>query len=94
MDREVDVAGRVDVVLGPARDGLAKIADESIDAIFIDADKQSYSHYLAEAVRIVRPQGLVLVDNAFAFGQLFDEDVEESVHAIRAINDEIAAHRG
>ena len=68
-----DVAGKVEVHLGPGADVLRTFANDSADVAFLDADKSSYPIYLKESLRIVRRGGLVMVDNAFAFGQLFDD---------------------
>ena len=90
-----DVAGRVEVLEGAGADVLAGIADESCDALFVDADKAGYPTYLREGLRILRPGGLVLVDNAFAFGRLLDEGcADEDVAAVRAFNDELARTPG
>jgi len=44
--------------------------------------------YLRESLRIVRRGGLILVDNAFAFGQLLDErPTDREVGAVRAFNE-------
>jgi len=67
-----DVAGRVHVLRGAGMDVLPKLAADSADAAFLDADKASYPRYLTECLRIVRKGGLIMVDNAFAFGQLLD----------------------
>ena len=86
-----DVSDRVEVFLGDGREVLPTFAAGSADAAFIDADKGGYSLYLRECVRIVRPGGLIMVDNAFAFGQILDQAVEDdSVEAIRAFNDAMA----
>ena len=86
-----DVADRIEVCLGDGRELLPKFATDSADAAFIDADKAGYPIYLRECRRIVRPGGLIMVDNAFAFGQVLDPDVDdESVEAIRAFNDLMA----
>ncbi len=87
-----DVAGRVEVLRGAGNDVLPTIADGWADACFLDADKSGYTGYLAECRRIVRPGGLFLVDNAFAFGQLFDEHpTDREALAVRAFNDHMAA---
>ena len=65
----------------------------SADACFLDADKAGYVDYLRECLRIVRPGGLFLVDNAFAFGQLFDESpTDREAPAVKAFNEHMAAH--
>lgn len=87
-----DVAGKVHVHVGPGVDVLPRFEEDSADAAFIDADKVNYPKYLEECIRIVRPGGLILCDNAFAFGNLLDESNEdESVKAIRAFNDLVAS---
>ncbi len=86
-----DVAGRVEVYRGAAMDVLPGFAMDSADAAFLDADKSSYPKYLAECLRIVRRGGLIMVDNAFAFGQLLAETpTDNEVGAMRAFNDHMA----
>ena len=87
-----DVSGRVEVRQGRGVDLLPELSAGSVDAVFLDADKQSYHLYMEEARRILRPGGLLLVDNAFAFGHLLEEGCEDpSVLAIREFNDALAA---
>jgi caffeoyl-CoA O-methyltransferase len=86
-----DVAKRVEVHLGAGAEVLARFADRSADAAFLYADKSSYPIYLEHSLRIVRPGGLILVDNAFAFGQLLDaQPRDREVPAVRAFNDLMA----
>ncbi|MCZ6598679.1 MAG: class I SAM-dependent methyltransferase [Planctomycetota bacterium] len=86
-----DVADRIEVHLGAGADVLADFADDSADAAFLDADKSGYPTYLRECLRIVRKGGMILVDNAFAFGQLFEEEpTDREVSAVRAFNDQMA----
>ena len=86
-----DVAGRIEVLRGPGLEVLPRLAAESADAAFLDADKGSYPAYLAECLRIVRRGGLVMADNAFAFGELFSESFgDREVPAIRRFNDLMA----
>ena len=67
----------------------------SADAAFLDADKRNYPIYLRECLRIVRPGGLLLVDNAFAFGELLDEHPSDpEVQSIRDFNDLMAKQEG
>ena len=86
-----DVAGRVVICRGAGKDVLATFAKDSADAAFLDADKSSYPLYLDECLRIVRRGGLIMVDNAFAFGQLLAEHpTDREVGAVRAFNDYMA----
>ncbi len=90
-----DVAAKVEVHRGAASMVLQGFAPDSADAAFLDADKSGYPDYLIQSLRIVRRGGLILVDNAFAFGQLFDEvPVDREVAAVRAFNELMAKTRG
>ena len=86
-----DVAARVEIRRGDATQVLAEFSGESFDAAFVDADKGNYPTYLKECTRLLRPGGLLMVDNAFAFGQLFDEHpTDREVGAVRAFNEVMA----
>lgn len=86
-----DVADRIELHRGAGMDVLPRFESNSADAAFLDADKTSYPAYLNECLRIVRPGGLLMADNAFAFGQLFDEHpTDREAPAVRAFNEIIA----
>ncbi|HEY2955411.1 MAG TPA: O-methyltransferase [Candidatus Eisenbacteria bacterium] len=86
-----DVAGRVKVIRGAGLDVLRTFAADSADAAFVDADKPNYVRYLDECLRIVRPGGLIMADNALAFGQVLDpRATDREVPAVRAFNEHIA----
>jgi caffeoyl-CoA O-methyltransferase len=90
-----DVAGRIEVHRGAGLDVLPTFKTASADAAFLDADKGNYPGYLKESLRIVRKGGLILVDNAFAFGQLLDEHpTDREVPAVRRFNEIMAKERG
>jgi len=93
--RNVDRAGlgeRVEIRTGPALDTLRAITDEDhFDFVFIDADKPTYPDYYEEAIRLLRPGGVVMVDNVFRKGQVIDDSFEDdSTAATRVLNDRIA----
>jgi predicted O-methyltransferase YrrM len=89
-----DVADRIQVFCGAGGDVLPTFAADSADVAFLDADKANYPLYLRESLRIVRRGGLLLADNAFAFGQLFDEAATDpKVLAVRSFNDQLAAEK-
>jgi len=86
-----DVAGKVEVLCGSGEEMLSRIAANSADATFLDADKSGYPIYLEHSMRILKPGGFVMVDNAFAFGQLLDEaPTDREVSAVRAFNEVMA----
>lgn len=76
--RRAGLEDRIGLVLGPAADSLANLLAEegagSVDLLFIDADKPNYATYWALALDLVRPGGLILVDNV-----LFQGHVPETV---------------
>jgi len=89
-----DVAGKIEVLRGAGLEVLPRLPDLSADAAFLDADKPSYPRYLEECLRIVRPGGLVMADNAFAFGELFEEKTTRpEVAAMRRFNEAMAGEK-
>ncbi|MCB9894567.1 MAG: O-methyltransferase [Planctomycetes bacterium] len=89
-----DVADKVVVLRGAGVDVLKTIETGSADACFLDADKANYPKYLDECLRILPVGGLIMADNAFAFGRLFEEaDDESGVAAVRRFNDYMAAEK-
>jgi predicted O-methyltransferase YrrM len=86
-----DVADRVEVLRGAGADVLGRMPDDSADAAFLDADKRGYPAYLEACLRVVRPGGLVMFDNAFAFGELLSEaPTDPETPAVRAFNEVMA----
>ena len=78
---------KIRLELKPAIETLKEISDNSVDFVFIDADKPSYSLYFDEALRILRPGGLVFVDNVFWRNKIFKKPISnENAKAIAAFN--------
>jgi predicted O-methyltransferase YrrM len=89
---DAGVADRVDLRIGPAVESLGQLEDHSFDLAFIDADKTGYDAYYTGCLRVVRPGGLILIDNVLQSGRVADPAADDdSVRAIRALNDRIAA---
>ena len=94
--REAGVEAKIELRLGPARGTLDALIAEgqsgSFDFAFIDADKTAYDDYYERCLTLVRPGGLVAVDNALWSGAVADDtDQRENTRAIRALNSKIAA---
>jgi len=51
---------------------LPRLADGAYDIVFIDGDKSEYPAYLDEAVRLLRPGGAVVLDNALWHDKVAD----------------------
>ena len=85
-------AARSTVHVGPALENLQAIAKEGpFDLVFIDADKTGYPAYLDWAARNLRAGGVVLADNAFAWGGVADAKTRDAgAKALRAFNDQLA----
>jgi predicted O-methyltransferase YrrM len=88
-------AARIEVRLGDARTILPTLPTGSADAVFLDADKEGYVAYLREAMRILRPGGVLLADNVLAGGEAADGVPRSATaKAIRAFHDAVAATPG
>lgn len=71
--KKAGVLDRITIHVGPALERLPDCEqDAPFDLVFIDADKESYPAYLAWAAHHLRVGGVVLGDNAFAFGEIAD----------------------
>jgi caffeoyl-CoA O-methyltransferase len=93
---EAGVADRVELRLGPAIETLDQLLAEGgsgrFDFAFIDADKPNYDGYVERALRLVRPGGLIAIDNVLWSGRVADSSVDdESTVAIRSLNEKLAA---
>jgi len=88
---QAGVRDRVELRLAPATQTLAELDNDSFDLAFIDADKTGYDAYYEGCLRVVRPGGLILIDNTLQDGRVADASADDdNVRAIRALNDKIA----
>jgi predicted O-methyltransferase YrrM len=65
-------SSRFRLISGPALDVLPRLSDGAYDLVFVDAAKSEYSDYLVEALRLLRPGGIVAFDNALWHGRVAD----------------------
>jgi predicted O-methyltransferase YrrM len=90
--QEAGVAERIELRLGPALATLSALEGEKqvFDFAFIDADKREYDAYYESCLRLVRPGGLIAIDNALWSGSVADATVDDDdTAAIRALNAKI-----
>jgi caffeoyl-CoA O-methyltransferase len=88
--RKAGVLDRVRIHVGPALERLPECEEDApFDLVFIDADKENYPAYLSWAADHLRVGGVVLGDNAFAFGEIVDGRAAGPV-AMRKFNEELA----
>jgi len=87
------VAGRIDLRIAPALetlDGLLEAGDGGYDFAFIDADKGAYGDYYERLLALLRPGGLIAVDNTLWDGDVADAaNQEPDTVAIRAFNEKL-----
>ncbi len=92
--REAGVERKIDLRLRPALqtldDLIALGQGGTFDFAFIDADKENYTHYYERALVLLRPRGLIAVDNVLWSGKVADKSVKDAdTRAIRAFNDKL-----
>jgi len=90
----VGVADKIDLHLAPALHTLDQLLADgqagTFDFAFIDADKGSYDLYYERALQLIRPGGLIVIDNVLWDGKVADSLVQdEDTQAIRALNEKM-----
>ena len=90
------VAGKIEVKIASAVETLRQLENDgaaaSFDLAFIDADKPGYDDYYESALRLVRPGGLIVLDNMLRRGRVADPTVtDDDTVALRKLNKKIAA---
>jgi len=88
------VLEKIDVRLAPARNTLQTLLDtgqaNSFDFVFLDADKENYDAYYEYVLRLVRPGGLIAIDNIFWGGKVVDPAYQDSeTVALRALAEKV-----
>ena len=89
--KKAGVDQQVKLVLGNAKESLKDFLQageqESVDLAFIDADKSSYAEYYECCLKLIRPGGLILVDNVLWSGQVADaSNHDKDTEALRIFN--------
>ncbi|MEM9607358.1 MAG: class I SAM-dependent methyltransferase [Actinomycetota bacterium] len=89
--REAGVAERIDLRIAPAADTLRVLLDDgqagTFDVAFIDADKSGYLTYYELCLELIRPGGVIGIDNVLWGGSVIDPgDTDPDTEAIREVN--------
>ncbi|MCX4723194.1 O-methyltransferase [Streptomyces sp. NPDC090052] len=89
--KQAGVQDRIDLRVGNAVDTLADLTaergPESVDFVFIDADKANYPAYYEASLALLKPGGLIVVDNTLFFGRVIDPAAQDAdTLAVRELN--------
>lgn len=90
------VASKIELAIGPGQDTLRSRIDRgeqgSYDLAFIDADKEGYGVYYELCLELIRPGGVIMLDNALWSGRVADPDnADPDTRAIREIVERVGA---
>jgi caffeoyl-CoA O-methyltransferase len=86
------LADRVEIRVGPALETLAGLDDGAFDFAFIDADKTGYPEYYEQCLRLLRSNGLIMLDNTLREGTVVHPpEGDEGTATVAELNDRIAA---
>ena len=94
---EAGVAHKIALHIAPATKTLAALLADAaqhaaFDFAFIDADKPNYDTYYEACLRLVRPGGLILIDNVLWAGKVADpQNTDADTETFRTLNAKIAA---
>jgi caffeoyl-CoA O-methyltransferase len=94
--QEAGVEHKIDLQLAPALETLDKLIaageTNTFDFAFIDADKNNYDNYYERALNLVRPGGLIAIDNVLWSGRVADaEDCDKRTISIQNFNQKVHA---
>jgi caffeoyl-CoA O-methyltransferase len=85
------VSHKIDLRLAPALETLQILIEKgeqnTFDFVFIDADKKNYEAYYEYSLQLVRPGGLIAIDNVLWSGDVADPDINDlDTVSIRKLN--------
>ena len=89
--KEAGLAHKIDLQIAPAAESLDELLKQgracTYDFAFIDADKPSYTAYFEKCLALLRPSGLMAIDNTLQRGRVLDaDDLKPNTVAMRAFN--------
>lgn len=92
--KKAGVENKIDLHIAPAQQTLEALISNgeanTFDFGFIDADKSNYENYYELALQLLRPGGLIMIDNTLWGGDVIDPNINDNAtRAIRAINEKL-----
>lgn len=92
--RQAGVEAKIDLRIAPALQTLQSLLDDggagSFDLAYVDADKESYPFYFERCLALLRPGGVVAVDNVLRGGDIVNPaSTERATHVMRAFNERV-----
>ena len=91
---EAGVADKIDLRIAPATETLDELLAageaDAFDFAFIDADKAGYDGYYERLLRLVRPGGLIALDNMLWGGEVLRDVDDKDTRALQALNAKLA----
>jgi predicted O-methyltransferase YrrM len=83
---------RFRLIAGAGLDVMPRLTDAGYDLLFLDGDKAEYGEYLEQAMRLVRPGGLIVFDNALWHDRVADPSQRDpETAAIRDVVKRVAS---
>jgi caffeoyl-CoA O-methyltransferase len=87
--KKAGVEKKIDLRIGPALETLEKLKGP-FDFVFIDADKENYLNYYERCLELLRPGGLIAVDNVLWSGEVANDKAKDAMTvALRRFNDKV-----
>ena len=81
---------RIEFILGFGADIIPNLT-ETLDLVFIDADKPNYSNYYNLVFDKLRPRGFIIADNVLWSGKVLDNEKDENTQALADFNEMVLA---
>ena len=68
---------KIKTIIKPALESLDEFKNQKFDMIFIDADKMNYKEYYEKSLKLIKKNGLIIIDNVLWHGEVVDEDNDD-----------------
>ena len=86
---------KIKIHSGPALTSIKKFKENSFDMCFIDADKNNYINYYHQCIKLIKPNGFIVIDNMLWGGEVLNPKDKESkiiMETAQIINNDSKVH--